>query len=323
MLSVLVVGIGNVMAATSNVSNVGFQYSTNGGSTWTLMSGDLVNGFVLPTDNNSATTYLVSYTNTTTATNLGNGPFGLYLENTTVPISTLQAFYSGKPEPYKTYLDNALLTGNVTNQTPFAYIFGPSANLRLQDATQWDVNDAHTLVQMVIPGNYPEGTYVVEGIVNDGTVENPTNTTVTYTLIIGDQEQVVNGSLVGNATVTVVPGEVNVSISPLLITFGNLRPGTINSTATSGNVTISASTTNASNSNISIGVSVTESILFENNLFFNGNLADGYVVNLPCIGAGICTYAPVTLIPTLTVPFGTSIGFDSAVIIYTITGATP
>jgi hypothetical protein len=130
--------------------------------------------------------------------------------------------------------------------------------------------------------------------------------------------------LVGGANVTVGPGTVEVVISPLTITFGNLHPGTVNSTATSGNVVISASTTDASDADIQIEVEVTDGTdLFVNNLFFDDVLADDYAVELPCVGTEICTYVNVPIVPTLTVPFGTPLGFDSAVITYTITGAQP
>jgi hypothetical protein len=139
------------------------------------MDGSVATGFYLPTDGTS-TERKIQFDGTTSSEPLAPLKFGLVLIAKTVSDSTLEAYYSAYPEPYKSYLINAAHgTGN------FAYVYGSTGNsVKLADAARFD-NPPNTAQDMAVPGNYPEGVYTVSGQITD-VVGNPT--TVTYNLII-------------------------------------------------------------------------------------------------------------------------------------------
>jgi hypothetical protein len=208
-LAVMTFLMGSVVAAAPVFSNVAFE-SSDDGSTWTDMPGDLANGFVLSTNRNPSTDYLIKYDGTT-VTDLDTGPFGLFLISSSVSKDTLKDYYDnrvGLPEAYKAYLKDA-----VDGVEPFVYIMGPTGSLFLQDAAQWDVY-SNNPSSMRIPGDYPIGVYTVQGVVNDG---GSGETTVTYKLIVSGDHQGVSGYL---------DNVISISVSPASLDFGSIPKGT-------------------------------------------------------------------------------------------------
>jgi len=140
------------------------------------MPGSVPGGYTLLTDGNSGTDYLIDFAaGSVSSEPLADDFFGLYLINTTVDLPTLLAYYATKPDPYKDYLNQAAVGGE-----PFVYIRGGAGNtISLIDAAKHDI--ALTDVAMTVPGDYPEGTYTVQGEIED-VGGNPS--TVTLKLIV-------------------------------------------------------------------------------------------------------------------------------------------
>ena len=147
--------------------------ATDGG---VAMGGDLATGYILPTTNDPDINHLLQIVATANEP-LEDSYFGLYLTGATPEqIAALEAYYATKTDPYKTYLLGAL---DGTN--PFVYIDGGS--LTLVDAAQHDLDDND--VPMVVPDDFPLGTYTVQGVVKDAAGNE---TTVTLKLIVtGDR----------------------------------------------------------------------------------------------------------------------------------------
>jgi len=106
----------------------------------------------LTTDGNEVTNY---YLHISEGSELVDGVYGLYLVEY-AGEGDLTSYYSTKPEPWQTYLLDALDGIN-----PFAYIKGGLGTPLLLDAAKFDLiilEDA-----MTIPGDYPEGNYSVAG----------------------------------------------------------------------------------------------------------------------------------------------------------------
>lgn len=107
----------------------------------------------LTTDGSPATNYFLHIS---VGPELISGEYGLYLVEYS-GTGDLVAYYNTKPDPWKTYLLEALEAIN-----PFAYIQGGTGTPLLLDAAKHDivifVNEA-----MTIPGDYPEGIYTVAG----------------------------------------------------------------------------------------------------------------------------------------------------------------
>ncbi len=125
------------------------------------MAGDLATGYILPTTNNPALNHDLQFAAGTYASEpLGNTYFGLKLIASTVSPADLKAYYvaRGVTEPYLTYLMDAADGAN-----PFVYIKG--STVRLVDAAMHDLGSVD--VDMVVPDNYPLGTYTVQGVVRD------------------------------------------------------------------------------------------------------------------------------------------------------------
>ncbi len=154
----------------------------------TAMDGDLATGFILPTTNNPAINHSLQIV-ATSSEPLADNYFGLNLTDATEEqIAALEAYYATKSEPYKAYLLDAL---DGTN--PFVYIDGGS--LTLVDAAQHDLDDND--VPMVVPDDFPLGTYTVSGNVADG---SGNTTPVTLILLVtGDRvaPEVVSGVAIG------------------------------------------------------------------------------------------------------------------------------
>ncbi len=153
------------------------------------MTGNLADGFELPTTNDPAINHQLQIV-ATSSEPLEDTYFGLYLTGATPEqIAALQAYYATKSEPYKTYLLGAL-----TGANPFVYIDGGS--LTLVDAAQHDLPPNHD-IPMVVPDDFPLGTYTVAGVVKD---PSGNETTVTLKLVVtGDRvaPEVVSGVAVG------------------------------------------------------------------------------------------------------------------------------
>ncbi|MAG27353.1 hypothetical protein CMI47_17610 [Candidatus Pacearchaeota archaeon] len=118
---------------------------------------------------------------------------------------------------------------------------------------------------------------------------------------------------------------ITVLISPAIVEFGPLLPGTFNNPAITGDITFNAT---GSNSNISIEVVDVDGTAFAGNLFLNAidPLVGLVTLDLDCTPTGlpaICAYPLGTLIPTLNVPTGTPAGVQSGIITYLITGTPP
>ncbi|MBN1321444.1 MAG: IPT/TIG domain-containing protein [Thermoleophilia bacterium] len=146
----------------------------------TPLTGSLTAGYTLKTNGDAGTDYLVQFAaGTITNETLQDTYFGLKFVPSLSSVSTLtlQGYYDarGVPEPYLAYLKSAAAGG--ASDKPFVYIKG--STVKLVDAAKHDL--ASTDVDMTIPGDFPEGTYVVRGTIKD-TAGN--STTVTLKLII-------------------------------------------------------------------------------------------------------------------------------------------
>ncbi len=144
----------------------------------TPLGGSLSAGYILQTDGDPGRDYLVQFAaGTTTNEPLKNDYFGLYFVagSSTVTPGQLEDYYDarGTPDPWLTYLKDA-----ANGDEPFVYIKG--STVRLVDAAKHD-NLPHDDLDMTIPGDFPEGTYVVRGTIKDLAGNS---TTVTLRLII-------------------------------------------------------------------------------------------------------------------------------------------
>ncbi len=137
----------------------------------TPLAGTLVGGYTLPTLNVPANNHELHFAAGSISSEPLDGKVGLYLDPTGMDIPALTAYYmaripDGSPAEflaYRAYLISAL--DGVTK--PFAYITTDgSNNLVLHDAAQYDLASDLT-VGMVIPDDYPLGTYIVNGTAKD------------------------------------------------------------------------------------------------------------------------------------------------------------
>jgi hypothetical protein len=143
------------------------------------MSGNMVSGFVLNTNNNADKSYSVQFSSGSLASeNLKTETVGLYLQPTTGQTDALRTYYLTKPVPYQEYLDAAAV-----GTQPFAYIKTGGTNVQLLDGAQYTL--ASVEKDMIIPDNYPLGTYTVSGKIHDLAGNEQT---VTFILIVaGDR----------------------------------------------------------------------------------------------------------------------------------------
>jgi hypothetical protein len=127
-----------------------------------LMLGDITTGFELQTNNDPLKDYLLQFTSDTDASEpLETGYFGLKLVSSTVTPDDLKTYYQtrGVPEPFLTYLKDA-----ADGYNPFVYI--NTDTLKLVDAAKHDILGGSD-VDMTVPGDFPLGTYTVEGKIFD------------------------------------------------------------------------------------------------------------------------------------------------------------
>jgi len=113
--------------------------------------------------------------------------------------------------------------------------------------------------------------------------------------------------------------DIHVVIDPVTVQFGtNILPGTNNNPALNGPISFDAT---GSNVGVTIQVTAVTSPPFDTGLKLDNVLPTTKIFNLPCVlVSNICTYAPVTTVPTLDVPIGSPAGTKSGTITYTITG---
>lgn len=141
------------------------------------MAGDLATGYILETTNDPAVDHLLQIAATADEA-LADEYFGLHFveAESTVTAAELKAYYDarGVPEPYLAYLKAA---ADGTN--PFVYIKEGALSLSLVDAAKHDIQA--TDVDMTIPDDFPEGTYVVRGSISDSAGNT---TVVTLKLIV-------------------------------------------------------------------------------------------------------------------------------------------
>jgi len=164
----------------------------------TDMSGSVVNGWTLNTNNVASKDYLIQFKSDTSSSEALKGEYFplklISIGGGANPI-TLHSYYSmrlagnSSLSSFLTYLQTAVDVSGT--QKPFAYING--SNLKLVDAAKHDLMS--TDVDMTIPGNYPVGTYTVSGKIKDVAGNE---TTVTYVLIVQRGTQSDNGGNGGN-----------------------------------------------------------------------------------------------------------------------------
>jgi hypothetical protein len=135
------------------------------------MDGSLESGYILETTNVGTINHEIQFAAVSSSSEPLAGLTGLYLNPASVDVPGLTAYYmaripDGSPAAalaYRAYLIAAL--DGVTH--PFAYITTDgSNNLVLHDAAQYDLAGNLT-VGMIVPDNYPLGTYPVQGTARD------------------------------------------------------------------------------------------------------------------------------------------------------------
>ena len=134
-----------------------------------VVDGD--GGYSLPTTNIATLNHEIQFATGSGSSEPLAGLTGLYLNPTNVDVAGLTAYYTGAHSggspaaalAYRAYLIAAL--DGVTQ--PFAYVTTDgSNNLVLHDAAQYDLAGNLT-VGMIVPDDYPLGTYPVQGTARD------------------------------------------------------------------------------------------------------------------------------------------------------------
>ena len=138
---------------------------------------DLVAGaYVLNTDGNASTNNTIQFTTGSVASEaLKAETIGLVLQPTAGQTDALVAYYDAtKAAPYLEYLDAA-----AAGTQPFAYIKTDGTSIQILDGAMKTL--ASTESDMIVPNDFPAGTYTVKGTIHD-LAGNPTE--VTYVLNI-------------------------------------------------------------------------------------------------------------------------------------------
>jgi hypothetical protein len=177
------------------------------------MAGNLTDGFTLNTDNNPNTHYSIQFaTGSVVSENLKDETVGLTLIPTGPDqTATLVSYYSTKPAEYQTYLDGA-----AAGTQPFAYIKTNGTTIQILDGAMKTLAGQET--DMVVPGDYPLGTYTVSGVIHD-LAGNPT--TVTYKLIVAG-DRVTPTATVAYSTTNPTNQDVVATITPSETVTGDL-----------------------------------------------------------------------------------------------------
>ncbi|TSI07011.1 S-layer homology domain-containing protein [Lysinibacillus sp. BW-2-10] len=155
------------LAANDGTASVNLSGAGTSASPYVLTADPAKEGYVLQFAANS-----------TSNVNLAAEGIGLKLVDSTLTDeqkTQLQNYYASKPEAYAQYLAGALAGTN-----PFAVIKNDAdKGLVLYDGAKLDGGSENADLGMLIPGDFPAGTYTLEGQVGDQTftyvlkVENP------------------------------------------------------------------------------------------------------------------------------------------------------
>ena len=106
ILFIFVVLLFNILGVLAYPQLENITFTSNNGSMAISMPGNLSGGFILDTDNNANTNYEIQFNHTGANEKLKAEMFGLYLINSSVPVSNLKDYYDtrGVPEPFLSYL---------------------------------------------------------------------------------------------------------------------------------------------------------------------------------------------------------------------------
>ena len=172
------------------LTDVGFT-SDDGVNPIMPLPGSLAGGYYLKTNGNPATNYLLQFSNAASANEpLSVGYYGLYLQSVSgVSTAGLKQYYDdrvGLPGDFRDYLKSA-----VDGDKPFAYIQGyNNGDVDLVDAAKHDLAFVDT--NMTIPGDYPNGSYVLATKTGEGYRDLAGNKgSAIFSLIIDNQPPVV------------------------------------------------------------------------------------------------------------------------------------
>ena len=288
LFGILLVSVALAVAPT--LSNIAFTADDE----TTIVSLDEVgDGYALYTDGNAGTDYEIQFDGTTSSEDLDDELFPLYLIDTTVLKADLKQYYDEKYEPWRSYLKDA-----VDGLNPFAYIDGTTTNPKLVDAARNDLADLK--MGMVVPGDYPHGTYIVQGNIESG--DDPTE--ITLKLIIADSDSEQQASVE-------IGVDVVVEIGPTSLNFGIVVPS--EGAKEGPQITLDASQSNVATQ---VEAQVTENALFEGIELDNGGWTaiDGAVI-------GLAVGETKNIDTRITIPIGTAPGIETGTIVYTVTGA--
>jgi hypothetical protein len=164
--------------ALQNVTPIPFDFQLSGvafTANGVPMEGNLQDGFVLYTDRNANTDYSIRFNETITPDpQLLDTPYPLYLTSADLlPATTasatfqLQNYYNQRniPAPFLNYLLNAL--PGSANQNAFAFITreqpADDVYVFLADGAKTTILSADQQYSMTIPGDFPLGTYYING----------------------------------------------------------------------------------------------------------------------------------------------------------------
>ncbi len=222
------------------------------------MVGSVAGGFTLNTDNNAATNYQIQFTSGSIASeSLKTEVVPLYLQPTAGQTAALQDYYTTKPAEYQTYLDAA-----AAGTQPFAYIKTNGTAIQILDGAQYTLSGGAVEKDMIVPGNYPLGSYTVSGVIQDLAGNT---TTVTYALITaGDR-------------------------TPPVLTIAGFMDGTNSMASQDGGYVLATKNVAAVNHEVqfSIGSNSTKALKDEVGLYLNkagldvANLTDYYTKRIP------------------------------------------
>ena len=138
------------------------------------MTGDTESGYTLSVSGGSGSHALAFSAGSGVSEALNPEVIGLMLVPTEGQTAVLQSYYSTKPVGWQEYL-NAAAAGT----RPFAYIATDGTPIRLLDGAQYTL--ASTRTDMIVPDDFPAGTYTVSGTIED---LNGNTAIVTFTLVV-------------------------------------------------------------------------------------------------------------------------------------------
>jgi hypothetical protein len=246
-------------ATAPTLSITGFTADGNG---MTPQSG----GYVLNTNNDANTNYEIQFASESMASeDLKTEVVGLFLSPTEGQTATLVKYYLSKPPEYQTYLNDAA-AGN----QPFAYIKTSGTTIKLLDGAQYTLSSGTVEKGMIVPGNYPLGTYTVIGQIKDVAGNEKT---VIFNLIIKillpeqqkateetttleeNTTEVIFDSDSASVEKVVIPQEIS-SDTEIKLDLSALKNGTEVNTSASSNLTLVREGTNNYSAVIPAGTTI-------------------------------------------------------------------